>query len=99
MRKTGALASGDTEAGGGHPQGADILLRLEKDDVDFRSKEASQHHRTTEAHRDAHGGGLHLQDETKVRHLVKYKWYKYYSRFKKQNYISTVDYQGRWEFM
>ena len=44
MRETGAWASGDTEAGGGHPEGADILLWLEQDDVDLGSKEAAQHH-------------------------------------------------------
>lgn len=67
MRKTGARASGDAEAGGGHPEGADILLRLEQDDVDLRSKEAAQHHRPTEADRDAHGGGLHLEEHRKVK--------------------------------
>lgn len=66
MRETGAGASGNTEASGGHPEGADILLRLEQDDVNLGSEEAAQHHRPTQTDRDAHGGGLHLKQETEV---------------------------------
>lgn len=44
MRETGAGARGNTEAGGGHPQVADILLGLEHDDVDLWSKETAEHH-------------------------------------------------------
>lgn len=70
LRETGAGPGGDTEAGGCHPQGADILLWLEQDDVDLRSKEAAQHHRPTQTDRDAHGGGLNLQDERQARNSV-----------------------------
>lgn len=44
LRETGAGARGNTEAGGGHPQVADILLGLEHDDVDLWSKETAEHH-------------------------------------------------------
>lgn len=37
-----------------------VLLGLEKDDMHFGCKQAAQHNKATEAHRDAHGGGLHL---------------------------------------
>lgn len=67
MRETGAWASGDAEAGGGHSESADILLRLEQDDVDFGSEEAAQHHRPTQTDRNAHGGCLHLEEEREVR--------------------------------
>lgn len=60
MREAGAWPGGDAEAGGGNSESADILLRLEQDDVDLGSKEATQHHRPTQTDRDAHGGGLHL---------------------------------------
>ena len=66
MRETGAGAGGDTEAGGGHSESADILLRLEHDDVDLGREEAAQHHRPTQTDGDAHGGGLHLEEERKV---------------------------------
>lgn len=65
LRKTGAGASVYTEAGGVHPECTDILLWLEQDDVDLRSKEATQYHRPTETDRDAHGSGLYLEEETK----------------------------------
>lgn len=39
----------------------DVLLRLEHDDVDFRSKHASQHHKSTQTDRYAHGRGLDLR--------------------------------------
>lgn len=70
MRETGSWACGDAEAGGGHSQSADILLWLEQDDVDLGSKEAAQHHRPTQTDRDAHGGGLHLEEERGVRKLI-----------------------------
>lgn len=63
MRETGAWAGGDAEAGGGHSQCADILLWLEQNDVDLGSEEAAQHHRPTQTDGDAHGGGLHLEEE------------------------------------
>lgn len=63
MRETGAWTSGDTEAGGGHPEGADILLWLEQDDVDFGRKEAAQHNRPTQTDRDTHGSGLYLENK------------------------------------
>lgn len=66
LRETRAWASGHTEASGGHPEGADILLRLEQDDVNLGSEEAAQHHRPTQTDRDAHGGGLHLEEEPDV---------------------------------
>lgn len=69
MGKTGGWTSVDAEAGGGHPEVADILLRLEKDDVDFWSKEATQDNRPTETDRDAHGGSLHLWDERAVKRI------------------------------
>lgn len=37
-----------------------VLLGLEKDDVHFGCKQAAQHNKSAETHRDAHGGGLHL---------------------------------------
>lgn len=37
-----------------------VLLGLEKDDVHLGCKQAAQHNKATETHRDAHGGGLHL---------------------------------------
>lgn len=37
-----------------------VLLGLEKDDVHLGRKQAAQHNKATETHRDAHGGGLHL---------------------------------------
>lgn len=62
MRKAGAGARGHTEASGGHPEtGGDIFLWLEQDDMDLRSKKATQHHRATQTHRDAHCGGLNLR--------------------------------------
>lgn len=63
LRKAGAGASVYTEAGGGHPQGTDILLRLEQDDVDLGSEEATQYHRPTETDWDAHGSGLYLEEK------------------------------------
>lgn len=36
-----------------------VLLGLEKDDVHLGRKQAAQHNKATETHRDAHGGGLH----------------------------------------
>jgi len=70
LRKTGGRASIDAEAGGRHPEGADILLWLEQDDVGLRSKKAAQHHRPTETDRDAHGCSLHLEDERDVRNSL-----------------------------
>lgn len=66
LRETGARACSDAEAGGGHPEGADILLRLEQDDVNLGSEEAAQHHRPAQTDGDAHGGGLHLKEEREV---------------------------------
>lgn len=63
LRETGAWAGGDTEAGCGHSESAHVLLWLEEDDVDLWSEETAQHHRPTETDGDAHGGGLHLQEE------------------------------------
>lgn len=60
LRKAGRRPSVDTETRGGHPEGADILLWLEQDDVDLWSEEAAQNHRPTEADGDAHGRRLHL---------------------------------------
>lgn len=37
-----------------------VLLRLEEDDVHLGCKQAAQHNEAAQAHRDAHGGGLHL---------------------------------------
>lgn len=62
MRETGACSGGDAVARGGHSESADILLRLEQNDVDLGSEEAAQHHRPTQTDRDAHGGGLHLEE-------------------------------------
>lgn len=45
--------SGDTMTGY-------ILLRLEEDDMQFGSKEATEDHCATEANWDAHSGGLNL---------------------------------------
>jgi len=67
LRETGGGASGDADAGGGHSESADILLRLEQDDVDLGSEEAAQHHRPTQTDRDAHGGCLHLGNEREMR--------------------------------
>lgn len=66
LREAGAGARGHAEAGGGDSEGADVLLRLEQDDVDLRSEEAAQHHRAAQADRDAHGGGLNLEEERGV---------------------------------
>ena len=66
LRETGALAGGDAETGGGHSERADILLRLEQDDVDLGSEEAAQHHRPTQTDRDTHGGGLHLKERRDI---------------------------------
>lgn len=55
-----------TEAVGSDPERRHVLLRLEQDDVDLGSEEAAEHHRAAQAHRDAHGGGLHLQDSSGV---------------------------------
>ena len=70
MRETGAWSSGDAEAGGGHSESTDILLRLEQDDVDLGSEEAAQYHRPTQTDGDAHGGGLHLEEEREVRNSL-----------------------------
>lgn len=45
------------------PQSGHILLRLEKDDVDFGGKEAAKDHWAAQTDRDAHGGGLHLYQQ------------------------------------
>lgn len=63
MRETRAWACGDAEAGSGHSESADVLLRLEQDDMDLWSEETAQYHRPTQTDRDAHGGGLHLEEE------------------------------------
>ena len=65
LRETGAGARGDAEAGGGHPEGAHVLLGLKEDDVDLGREEAAQHHRAAQADRDAHGRGLHLKQKKK----------------------------------
>lgn len=44
LGEAGARASGDTEAGGGHSERGDVLLRLEQDDVQLGSEEAAQNH-------------------------------------------------------
>lgn len=41
----------------------DVLLRLEHDDVHFRSEHASQHHKSTQTDRYAHGRGLDLGEK------------------------------------
>lgn len=66
LREAGAGACGHAKAGGGDSEGADVLLRLEQDDVDLWSKQAAQHHRATQADGDAHGGGLNLGEERGV---------------------------------
>lgn len=48
------------EAVGGDPERRHVLLGLEQDDVNLGGEEAAEHHRAAQAHRDAHGGGLHL---------------------------------------
>lgn len=63
LRETRARAGGDAEAGCGHSESADILLRLEEDDMDLWSEETAQYHRPAQTDRDAHGGGLHLKVE------------------------------------
>lgn len=63
LREAGAGACGHAEAGGGDSEGADVLLRLEQDDVDLRSEQAAQDHRAAQADGDAHGGGLNLGGE------------------------------------
>ena len=52
---------------------SNVLLWLEEDDVDLGGKEASQHHRTAQTHRDAHGGSLHLKNKmnTQTFHTLK----------------------------
>lgn len=67
MRETRARTSGDAKAGRGNSESADVLLRLEQDDVDLWSEETAQYHRPTQTDRDAHGGGLHLGAEREVR--------------------------------
>jgi len=62
LREAGARASGHTESSGGHSERTDVLLGLEEDDVDLGSEQASQHHWTTQTHRDAHGSGLYLRE-------------------------------------
>ena len=59
--ETGPRSRGHAEAGGGHSERCDVLLRLEQDDVDLGSKEAAQHDGATQTDGDAHGGGLDLQ--------------------------------------
>lgn len=39
-----------------------ILLGLEEDDVHLGCEQAAQHNETAQTHRDAHGGGLHLEE-------------------------------------
>lgn len=39
-----------------------VLLWLEEDDVYLWCKQAAQHNKATQAHRDAHGCGLHLEE-------------------------------------
>lgn len=70
LGEAGARAGGHTEAGGGDSEGADILLGLEQDDVDLRSEQAAQHHRAAQADRDAHGGGLNLEEDRGVTRSV-----------------------------
>lgn len=62
MRIAGSVTcAAGTEASGGDSQCGHVFLRLEQDDVDFWSEEASEHHRAAQADGDAHGGRLNLQ--------------------------------------
>lgn len=53
--------SHDAEPCGAHAVAGHILLRLEEDDVELGREEAAEDHGAAEAHRDAHGCGLHLE--------------------------------------
>lgn len=57
-----AGASGcHTEPGGAHAVAGHVLLGLEEYDVELGGEEAPKDDGATEAHRDAHGGGLDLE--------------------------------------
>lgn len=53
--------SHDAEPCGAHAVAGHVLLRLEEDDVELGREEAAEDHSAAEAHRDAHGCGLHLE--------------------------------------
>lgn len=51
----------NTEAIEVQPVAGDILLGLEHDDMDLRSKHTAKDHKATQADWDTHGSGLNLQ--------------------------------------
>lgn len=55
------------EPSSAHTVTGHVLLRLEEDDVELGREEAAEDHGAAEAHRDAHGGGLHLETGLGIR--------------------------------
>lgn len=62
MRCVRGGSPADTEAIEVEPVAGHILLGLEHDDMDLGSEHAAQDHEAAEADRDAHGGGLNLNE-------------------------------------